>query len=328
MMRELLVLTYDPDKPSFRYGWRVHVDTLPARQYGLRLMRRADALRAGSAVLLHKLRLHPLEMLWVAARNRKTVFDIDDATWLSQGNPGGPPKRSASRQRAFGAMCRESALTLAGSAFLAERARAAGARVQLVPTAVDAGALSACDFAARQGTTAVWIGLPGNLQYLEPLRPVMAGLAARVPGFRLRIVSSQFPDWQDVPMQRVTWRPGVETEALSDADVGLMPLPDDEFTRGKCAFKLLQYMAASLPCIASPVGANVDVVVEGRTGFLAGAPPEWGRAFETLLADRALRDRLGAAGRERVLQAYDSRIVVPRAATLIEQLVSAPTLTT
>jgi glycosyltransferase involved in cell wall biosynthesis len=332
-MRDLLVLTYDPDKPSFRYriapllaelegrGWRVRTDTLAQRRYGWRIWQRRRSLRASTVVLLHKLRLHPWEMQWVARCNAATVFDIDDATWLSQPKRvGEEPPRSASRERAFAAMCRYSALTMAGNRELAERARAAGARVEVVPTSVDASAFAAADFTLRQGNTAVWIGLPGNLQYLEPLRPTLAALARRVPGFRLRVVSSQFPPWPDVPLDCVPWRPGIETEALASADIGLMPLADDAFTRGKCAFKLLQYMAASLPCIASPVGANNDVVVDGRSGRLARTPDEWRSAFEDLLADRARREAMGAAGRERALQVYDSRIVVPRAAALLEAL--------
>lgn len=338
-MRELTVLTYDPEKPSFRYriapllaelearGWRCRVDVLAQRQYGWRIWRRRAALRASTALLLHKLRLEPWEMRWVARCNPATLFDIDDATWLSQPKRiGEEPAASASRRRAFAGMCRGAALTLAGNRVLAEQAAAAGATVQLLPTAVDAAAYPEADLARRSGGTAVWIGLPGNLQYLEPLRPVMAETARRHPGFRLRVVSSRFPDWDDVPLERTAWRPGIETEALPDADIGLMPLVDDAFTRGKCAFKLLQYMAATLPCIASPVGANREVVVHGLTGLLADRPDAWQAAFERLLADRAAREAMGRAGRERVLQAYDLRVVVPRAADLVESVAARRTL--
>lgn len=335
-MSELRVLTYDAEKPSFRYrvapllqelqhrGWRVEVETLPLRQYGLRIAQRIGVLRSSDVLLLHKLRLHPLETRWLVSCNACTVFDIDDAIWLSQPrNANDSPVSSASRVRAFRALCRYSRLTLAGNPFLEAKAREAGARVQVVPTTVDVSMFPAADFASRSGSVAVWIGLPGNLQYLEPYRPAFAELSRRCPGFRLRIVSSRFPDWGDVAIERVTWRPNIETDALPSADIGLMPLNDDEFTRGKCAFKLLQYMAASLPCVASPVGVNCQVVSEGQTGLLAATPDEWRRAIERLLADRALRERMGAAGRERVEQDYDLRAVVPRAADLVEALCAA-----
>jgi glycosyltransferase involved in cell wall biosynthesis len=334
-MHDLLVLTYDPEKPSFRYriapllaelerrGWRCRVDVLPQRRYGLRVWQRVAALRASSVVLLHKLRLAPWEMRWVAWCNPRCAFDIDDATWLSQPRrPGEPPAASASRRRAFAATCRHARLTLAGNRFLAEHAQAAGARVALVPTAVDVRACPPAELERRSGAVAVWIGLPGNLQYLEPLRPAFASVARDHPDFRLRVVSSAFPDWSDVPLERVPWAPGIEnTAALTGADIGLMPLADDDFTRGKCAFKLLQYMAATLPCIASPVGANRDVVEHGRTGLLADAPDAWRDALAQLLADRTRREAMGRAGRARVQQDYDVGVVVARAADRVEALV-------
>lgn len=332
-MRELLLLTYDAEKPSFRFriapllqelqrrGWQVHVDTLPQRQYGLRIWRRLDAIRSCDLVLLHKLRLHPLEARWVARCNPRVVFDIDDATWLSQPRRvEDSPVASVSRMSAFRGLCRHSCLTLAGNPFLATKAREAGGRVHIVPTAVDVSTFPMADFAKRQGGVAVWIGLSGNLQYLEPLRPVFADLSLSFPGFRLRIVSSRFPDWDDVAMEHVIWRPGIEAEALPGADIGLMPLNDDDFTRGKCAFKLLQYMAASLACVASPVGVNCEVVTDGETGLLAATPTQWQRALERLLVDRALREHMGAAGRQRVERDYDLRVVVPAAADLVEAL--------
>jgi glycosyltransferase involved in cell wall biosynthesis len=329
----LLVLSYAPDKPSYRYriqplvarlegrGWQCSVDTLPLRSYYWRMVQRRVAIRAADVILLHKLRLAPWETRWLCTRGPATVFDVDDATWLSQPAAGEAPAAPASRAQAFAQLCRSSTLTMAGSRHLAERAAAAGARVELVPTAVDVAACPAADLDRRGGATAVWIGLPGNLQYLDVLRPALAEVARRHPGFRLRIVSSVFPDWNDVPLECVPWQPGIETtEALTGADIGLMPLADDAFTRGKCAFKLLQYMAASLACIASPVGANVDVVTPGVNGLLAASPADWVAAFDRLLSQRPLRDAMGLAGRERVLRDYDSRVVIPRAASLVEAL--------
>jgi glycosyltransferase involved in cell wall biosynthesis len=328
----LLVWTYDRQMPSFRHriapllaelerrGWQCTIDTLPQRRYGLRVWERRASVRDADVVLLHKLRLAPWEMGWVARLNARTLFDIDDATWLSQSRfADRPPITSRSRVRAFAATARQAALTLAGNNYLGERVRAEGGRMEIVPTAVDTTRVAPVDFSRRAGTTLVWIGMPGNLQYLEPLRPVFARLALRHSRFCLRVVSSSGLTWDDVPVEFVPWVPGIEaTETLTGADIGLMPLSDDAFTRGKCAFKLLQYMAASLPCIASPVGANCEVVVDGVTGLLAATTADWQRALEDLLGDRVRREGFGAAGRQRVLQLYDSRVIAPRAASLVE----------
>jgi hypothetical protein len=331
--RRLLVLSYDPEKPSFRYriaplltqlrerGWSCDVDRLPQRQYGWRIWSRRKALRSAGAVLLHKLRLEPWEMRWLSTCNPRTLFDVDDATWLSQPKlHGAEPIASAHRQRAFEALCEGAVVTMVGNEFLARHAKAAGARVELLPTAVDVAAYGPTNFTGRRGATAVWIGLPGNLQYLEPLRPVFATLSRERADFRLRVISSRFPDWPDVRLESVLWQPGIETRALADADIGLMPLADDAFTRGKCAFKLLQYMAASLPCIASPVGANRDVVLEGETGLFADGPQDWRSALLQLLDDAALRERMSIAGRLRVAQRYDLAVIAPAAASCVERV--------
>jgi glycosyltransferase involved in cell wall biosynthesis len=164
----------------------------------------------------------------------------------------------------------------------------------------------------------VWVGMPGNVQYLAPLRPVLAALTRRFPGLQLRVVSSAFPDWHDVVIDRVAWSPQVEKQALASADIGLMPLADDAYTRGKCAFKLLQYMAAGLPCVASPVGANNEVLADGRSGLLAASTADWEVALARLLADAPLRQAMGAAGRARVLGLYDADVVAPRMARCID----------
>ena len=102
-----------------------------------------------------------------------------------------------------------------------------------------------------------------------------------------------------------------------------MPLTDDEWTHGKCAFKLLQYMAAALPCVGSAVGANLEVVQEGRTGFLAADPAAWSSALGRLLSDHDRATAMGQAGRDRVRNHYDTRVVSNRAADLLEEVADA-----
>jgi glycosyltransferase involved in cell wall biosynthesis len=115
----------------------------------------------------------------------------------------------------------------------------------------------------------------------------------------------------------VEWALGTEVERMSRFDVGLMPLFDDEYTRGKCAFKLIEYGAFATPSIASAVGANKDVILEGRTGFLVNADADWERAFEALLTDPSLRRAMGGAARERVLEHYSLKSQVPVWAELL-----------
>ena len=168
--------------------------------------------------------------------------------------------------------------------------------------------------------TIAWIGSPENLVYLEILRPALARLCARHPGLQLRVICSAFPHWPEVRIEQVPWSAAAEVEALAGSHIGVMPLSDDAWSRGKCAFKLLQYMAASLPCVASPVGANTEAVIEGRTGFYARDAAEWEAALERLIGSAALRARLGSAGRAHLENRYDVQVYQARYVEVLEGL--------
>ena len=120
----------------------------------------------------------------------------------------------------------------------------------------------------------------------------------------MRVICSEFPDWNDVHVERVPWSSATEAHSLAGAHLGVMPLTDDAWSRGKCAFKLLQYMAAALPCVASPVGANTEAVMDGINGYHATGVDEWERCLENLIASPELRAKLGAKGRQHVEQRY------------------------
>jgi glycosyltransferase involved in cell wall biosynthesis len=145
------------------------------------------------------------------------------------------------------------------------------------------------------------------LIYLDMIRPALARLAKRHAGLRLRVICSAFPDWGDVQIERVPWSSDTEAQSLAGAHIGVMPLTDDAWSRGKCAFKLLQYMAAALPCVASPVGANTEAVLDGVNGFHASVVDEWESCLEKLIVSPQLRAAFGAAGRRHVEQRYSMR---------------------
>lgn len=327
-----LFLTYDAEEPSFRHrmlttrdvlasrGWQCDVETLPKGHYLRRLLARRDALRSAAVVLLHRIKLTPVEFIPLRRLCRSLVFDVDDAIYYRRPrNLGDPPDRSRFRQYKFARTCAISDLVMAGNECLAERARRSAPWVEIVPTPVDLEPYEISP-ATRSPATLVWIGLPENLPYLELVRGVVAQLAAEEPDLKLKIVSAEFPDWSEVPIERVQWSVATEATSLSSSGIGIMPLTDDEWTHGKCAFKLLQYMAAGLPCVGSAVGANLEVVQPGHTGFLASDPTEWDTALRELVSNRDKASAMGRAGRERVRQHYDIRVVSAHAADLVEKL--------
>jgi glycosyltransferase involved in cell wall biosynthesis len=312
-MRTVLLLGYGLDQPSFRHrmrslvdpliaaGWQVRIEQWPSGRYGLRTWERRALLRAADVVVLHQIKLSALEARLLAALSRRRVFDVDDAIYVRKPRRlGDPVHDSLWRRRKFDATCRTVDVVAAGNDVLAGVARRVAREVKILPTSIDTSAYRASSAGDADPPTIVWIGSPENLIYLEMIRPALARLAVRHPRLRLRIICSAFPDWPDVQIERVPWSAATEAAALASAHIGIMPLTDDEWARGKCAFKLLQYMAASLPCVASPVGANTEAVIDGVTGFHARDLAEWERALERLIEIPALRAQFGASGRAHV----------------------------
>jgi glycosyltransferase involved in cell wall biosynthesis len=296
------------------------IETLPKGRYRRRILERCEQLEAADIVLLHRIKLTPIEFRPLRRLCRALVFDVDDAIYFRRPRKlGEPPDRSWFRQYKFARTCAISDLVLAGNACLARRAKRSASRVEVVPTPVDLARYEALHL-DRDPHTVVWIGLPENLSYLELVRAVLGRLAAVEPALKVRVVSAAFPDWPEVPIEKLPWSADAEAASLSTAGVGIMPLSDDEWTRGKCAFKLIQYMAAGLPCVGSAVGANLDVVLPGETGYLATDDRDWERALHTLLTDLDTARAMGLAGRQRVRERFDTRVVSERAADLVDEL--------
>lgn len=327
----VLFWTYDPAAPSYRHrlapaaaalrqaGWRVETDRLPRGRYLTRLLARRRSVAAAHCLVLGKIKLTAGEWGLVRSWPTPAVLDLDDAIWLRK--PRGPergPEAGWWRRMKFDRTCAACDLVLVGNSFLADHARRNARRVEVVPTSVE---LSASRAAPGEGMTVVWIGLPENLMYLEIVRPALERLARRHPRLRLRVVSSAAPEWTAPAVEPVPWTADGEVAALASADLGIMPLTDDDWSRGKCAFKILQYMAAGLPVVASPVGANLDAVVDGETGFLARTSADWERAVERLLLDPGLARRMGDAGRRLVAARYGRARVAATAAGLISSVV-------
>lgn len=294
---------------------------MPHGRYAFRFLEERKAVAAADVVVLAKLRLAMGEGLLVRRMARRVVFDFDDALFLSQPRGDGEPAEvSWLRSRKFALTCRTAHLVLAGNEYLAAAAEPWSRRVEILPTPVDLASYPSEAPADRHVRTLVWIGRPENLRYLEPLRPVLAEVAERFPEMRLRVICSRFPDWPEVPIERVEWSRRSEVRDLATCGIGIMPLTDDGWARGKCAFKLLQYMAAGLPCVASPVGMNRDVVVPGSTGLLAEGLDEWREALARLLTTPEEGAAYGAAGRELVRRRYARSVIAPQAISLLESV--------
>jgi glycosyltransferase involved in cell wall biosynthesis len=334
-MPTVVLLGYDLEQPSFRHrmrsligtletaGWQVQPERFPSGRYGLRTWERRSLWRAADVVVLHQIKLSALEARLFASLSRHRVFDVDDAIYVRKPRRlGEAADDSLWRKRKFAATCRWVDVVAAGNDVLAGVARRSARAIAILPTSIDTAAYRPTTATAADAPTIVWIGSPENLVYLEMIRPALARLSVRYPALKMRVICSRFPDWGDVNVERIAWSTATEAESLAAAHIGVMPLTDDEWARGKCAFKLLQYMAAALPCVASPVGANTEAVLEGVNGFHARTTEEWERHLESLIRSPVLRARLGAGGREHVESRYALRTYQARYLELRARLAS------
>ena len=211
---------------------------------------------------------------------------------------------------------------VAGNDFLARRARQAGAlHVEIVPTAIDLERYDDLPLRPPGGPMNVgWIGHPLTSHYL----PIVAPALRAVAGVNLQVVGVPVPgDFAGISAESFPWTEDSEIARIAAFDVGIMPLHDTPWERGKCAYKLIQVMAAGKPVIASPVGANREVVQHGVNGFLADTPEQWSDALRRLAADPDLRRRMGEEARATVAQSYSSAVVVPRLAAILRKAAAA-----
>ena len=250
------------------------------------------------AVLLQRKMLDPIDMRLLRRHAKKLFFDVDDAV-MYHSRPVGPVERWRTRRR-FLATARAVDRVVAGNEYLADLFRREGAVTTVLPTVVDPSHYQLKTHAAGDRPTLVWIGSKSTLPYLSQFAPALSEAARRVPGLRLiTIADVPLPDLP-LPTEHVPWSVQTESAALCRGDIGIAPSPEDRWTLGKCGFKIVQYMAAGLPVIASPVGANREIVLPNETGFLPETPTEWCETIAALAGDAAKRQALGAAGRRRV----------------------------
>lgn len=250
------------------------------------------------------------------------VYDFDDAFYLRY-RTGRLRFARPLLGGKFDSLLRGAAAVTAGSRALFNYAERHNGNTHLLPTVVDTTRYTPKPGLRGRGTFTVgWIGSPSTAAaYLGQLAGPLSVLGAEGK-LRFVVVGGRSPAIPNVEVQEFAWSEESEIDLINSFDLGVMPLVDDEWSRGKCAFKLIQYMACGVPVVASPVGANIDVVADG-CGLLASSPDEWIQALRELRDDPGRREMMGAAGRERVENIYSLGVALPKLATILLQATRA-----
>ncbi|MCO6439698.1 MAG: glycosyltransferase family 4 protein [Nitrococcus mobilis] len=222
--------------------------------------------------------------------------------------------------RKIDAVMKNAAVVVAGNDYLAQRARIAGARrIEIVPTVVDLDRYPAVDHVNAGPTIIGWVGSPATSRYLLDIAPSLEAVK-RNYDVRLVAIGAGEAAIEGLPIEIWPWSEETEVASIRAFDIGIMPLRDGPWERGKCGYKLIQYMACGLPVVASPVGVNTDIVQHGISGFMAEDLEEWEQGLANLLENHVLRTSMGIQGRRRVEEWYSLQVQVSRLEGLMRKV--------
>lgn len=350
-MRVLALTRYGYMSPSSRYriyqylpylrdhGLDVDVAPLLDDTYLVRRYNSAALPLLGTAVsyvrrLGQLLRAKPYDLIWlqkdawpglpgnlesmILRMRAPYVVDYDDAVFhFYDQHPSRIVRRLLGRK--VDRVMAGASLVIAGNQYLAQRAQAAGAkRIEFLPTVVNLARYPVA--APPDGEFTVgWIGSPATVPFLQRIRGALREFC-RDGQSRVVVIGARDLNWADIPHEEIPWTEDTEVRALQQCHVGIMPLANTPWERGKCGLKIVQYMACARPVVASPIGVNQTIITHGVNGLHASTAQEWVRALRQMKADSEMRQRMGEAGRKMVEQCYCLQVTAPR---LVQMLCSA-----
>ena len=253
--------------------------------------------------------LGPPLLEWVLSKilKKKIIYDFDDAIWLTDKTNEPRIEKMLRWRTKVASICKWSYKVSCGNEYLANYARQFNSNVLVNPTTIDTENLHNPRKTIKENTgkiTIGWTGSHSTLKYLKEIEPVLQYLETKYPHVQILIIADKKPDLQLQNLEFIKWNKETEAEDLSKIDIGIMPLPDDEWSKGKCGFKALQYMAMEIPCVISPVGVNIQIIDHGTNGFLANNDQEWITHLEYLISNQSARVLLGKAGRKKIIENY------------------------
>lgn len=248
----------------------------------------------------------------IAGSGVPMVFDFDDAIFVPYVSPSNGYLSYLKFPGKTATICRLSAHVMAGNQYLADYALKYNPNVTIIPTTIDTEKYLPAERDDEPETLTIgWSGSYSTVQHLDTIREALQKLA-QTEKFKLRVIGTPEYFLPGVETEAIAWRSETEIDDLQKIDIGLMPLPDEDWSRGKCGLKALQYMALGIPTICSPVGVNSTIIDDGTNGFLAGPAAQWIEKLKLLLHSTELRRELGNAGRRTVEDSYSAISQVPR----------------
>ncbi|MCC6599600.1 MAG: glycosyltransferase family 4 protein [Crocinitomicaceae bacterium] len=262
-------------------------------------------------IFCQRICLDSMELFFIRRNSGRLIFDFDDALYLDY--------RKNGKEYRFTRMLKNAAEVIVSTEELRQYCLDLGIEARIIPSSVDTELIRPAVKKQINSINIGWIGSPVTTRYLDDISPVLLRIL-ELGSFELHFMGAVRRDWMNHPEVVLhDWTPEREIEFLKSIDIGIMPLSDDEWSRGKGGYKLLLYMAAGLPCVASPVGINGRIVINEMNGILAATNDEWLSAIECLAKDSEMRNRLGRNGRNMAVRDFSLKRSSDRIVELLKK---------
>lgn len=246
---------------------------------------------------------------WIIAKilKRKIIYDFDDAIWTTDRTDESRLVKTLKARSKVASICSWSYKVSCGNPYLCNFALNFNSNVVLNPTTIDTSVFNTVHSRVKKQDNRITIGWTGShstLKYLNAILPALQQIEKEFSNVRIVVIANQKPELNLKSMSFIPWNIRSEVEDLQLIDIGIMPLPNDEWSKGKCGFKILQYMSMAIPAVASPVGVNSTLIQNGQSGFLASDNATWFEAIKRLIEDETLRASFGERGQKFVEEHY------------------------
>ena len=192
--------------------------------------------------------------------------------------------------------------------------------VKVLPTPVDAERYQEKQISVSDTVNLGWIGDHGSIHYMESYKDVWEAVGRKYKNVVLTIICDTFIETRDISLRKILWNYEREIDDLKSLDIGLMPLFDDLWSKGKCGFKIIQYLGVGVPAVCTPVGINRDVIEDNVNGLWANTQDEWIEKLSVLVEDASLREKMGREGRRKIMDEYTVQVCAPKLLEWIKEL--------
>jgi len=321
-------LTNRTDKPSFRFRIteylpylkkeNIETDIFLINKSLIKRIKIYQKLKEFDCVFLHRCLLSFIDIYLLKKFSAKLIFDFDDA--IIYNDPNKKNLISYKKNIRFRRTIKYADIIITGNQHLKDLVKPYDDKTWIIPTPVDTSYFMPDNKKTDKEIIIIgWLGSSSTLVYLKDIIDTLDKLYLEHKNIKLKIVADAFIESKNIPIIRKKWNKDDEVSDLQSFDIGIMPLRDDDWSKGKCGFKLIQYLSCAIPAICSPVGVNTDIIKNNYNGLLASNNEEWIKQLSILIKDSTLRMKLANNGVKTIKDRFSIKANLPALLKLIQK---------